>query len=419
MGTGCRNRCPFEQVEILVNGEVVWKEGPRQAGIDRPIAASVTAPAGGWVAARVHGGTTAWPAMDSYPFAHTAPLWFGPAGSTDPGAAARAAKDLLAALDVAEGRIEQSYEGPTLPNSSDESSERGRSLRRSFNSRLPNSHLPRSRSDSNLGVGSWELEVGSWPFTIRSIPMFSPPSGAIRDLPAPVAQVLGELVERAAASLGDTLRSVVLFGSAAENRLRPTSDVNVLVVVTRFEPARVEPLTAVLQRGHAAVRLAVMWLLEEEIAWASESFAVKFADIARRRRILFGSDPFTGLTISRHAAIIRVRQVLLNLMMRLRASYARDAGHDERLAILLADAAGPLRASAAEILELQGRPAPTAREALEILAAEWSPTRGAAVVQSIRTARETRRLEPGTPRSAMLDVIDLAGNFSGRAFELT
>jgi hypothetical protein len=240
-----------------------------------------------------------------------------------------------------------------------------------------------------------------------------------RDLPGPVAQVIGELVEGATASLGDTLRSVVLFGSAAENRLRPTSDVNVLMVVTRFDAARVDQLTGVLQRGHAAVRLAVMWLLEDEIRWASESFAVKFADIARRRRILFGTDPFAGLTISRQAAIIRVRQVLLNLVMRLRASYARDVGHEERIAMLLADAAGPLRASAAEILELQGRPAATAREALDVLATEWSPSRGAAVIQSIRTARETRRLEPGTARAALLDVIDLVGNFSGRAFELT
>jgi hypothetical protein len=67
------------------------------------------------MAARLHGGTTEWPAMDSYPFAHTAPLWFGSAGSTDPAAAARAAKDLLAALDVAEQRIAGSYAGTATP----------------------------------------------------------------------------------------------------------------------------------------------------------------------------------------------------------------------------------------------------------------------------------------------------------------
>jgi TolB protein len=66
-------------------------------------------PAGGWIAARVHGGEMAWPGMDSYPFAHTAPIWIGSRGSTDAAAAARAAKDLLAALDVAEQRVKTAY----------------------------------------------------------------------------------------------------------------------------------------------------------------------------------------------------------------------------------------------------------------------------------------------------------------------
>ena len=100
---------PFERVEVLVNGEVVWSgEGLKQAGT-QTYRGTATAPAGGWIAARIHGGVTAWPAMDSYPFAHTAPLWFGAIGSIDHTAARRAASDLLAALKVAEGRVQQAY----------------------------------------------------------------------------------------------------------------------------------------------------------------------------------------------------------------------------------------------------------------------------------------------------------------------
>jgi TolB protein len=106
---------PFEQVEVLVNGVVIWKG----SGLKEPGSAThrgtLRAPAGGWIAARVHGGIPAWPGMDSYPFAHTAPVWIRDVGSMDPAAAARAAKDLLAALDVAEGRIKQSYEGTETP----------------------------------------------------------------------------------------------------------------------------------------------------------------------------------------------------------------------------------------------------------------------------------------------------------------
>jgi TolB protein len=106
---------PFEKVEVLVNGEVVWTgQGLTQAGAQTH-RGTLTAPAGGWIAARAHGGVTAWPAMDSYPFAHTAPVWLASVGSIDPAAARRAAGDLLMALEVAEGRVKQAYGDASAP----------------------------------------------------------------------------------------------------------------------------------------------------------------------------------------------------------------------------------------------------------------------------------------------------------------
>jgi predicted nucleotidyltransferase len=51
------------------------------------------------------------------------------------------------------------------------------------------------------------------------------------DLPAPVATALTAFVSSATASLDSDLRSIVLFGSGAENRLRPTSDVNLAAIL--------------------------------------------------------------------------------------------------------------------------------------------------------------------------------------------
>jgi predicted nucleotidyltransferase len=246
-----------------------------------------------------------------------------------------------------------------------------------------------------------------------------PAADVIRDLPAPLARVLEDVVDRARSALGDTLRSVVLFGSAAENRLRATSDVNLLIVVSSFDPNRVRDMAPALQGAHAAVRLGVMWLAEEEIVAASESFAVKFADIVRRHRVLHGADPFAGLRISRDAALVRVRQVLLNLVLRLRAGLVLEHDREERIVAMVAEAAGPLRAGAAELLDLEGAPAPTAREALERLASEWSPQTAPGLLASIGTARETRRLDPGDGRAALIDLIALAGYLHRRARALT
>jgi hypothetical protein len=44
-----------------------------------------------------------------------------------------------------------------------------------------------------------------------------------------------------------------------------------------------------------------MFILESEIVVAKDAFAVKFADIVARHQVLYGNDPFAGLTISREA----------------------------------------------------------------------------------------------------------------------
>lgn len=238
------------------------------------------------------------------------------------------------------------------------------------------------------------------------------------DLPAPVATALSAFVSSAKASLDSDLRSIVLFGSGAENRLRPTSDVNVAVILRTFDARRVAALSETLVAARAAVRLNVMWLLEHEIPHAAEAFAVKFADILRRRRVLWGSDPFEALQVPREMAIARLRQVLMNLLMRLRASYAIHSQHEERLAALIADVAGPLRASAAEILELEGSTPPAPREALEqvvgtLPGGDWAP-----VLAAITQARTTRVVASGTAGPVLLRVIDLSCHLLERAVAL-
>ena len=107
---------PVGKVEILVNGKVVWSgQGLSEAG-RKTFAGKVTAPLGGWIAARIYGGATRPPMADSYPFAHTAPIWFGRVGSSDAAAAKASAQDLLRWMEVAEKRVEQGYTGAKVDN---------------------------------------------------------------------------------------------------------------------------------------------------------------------------------------------------------------------------------------------------------------------------------------------------------------
>jgi predicted nucleotidyltransferase len=234
-------------------------------------------------------------------------------------------------------------------------------------------------------------------------------------LPPEVQAQLATLVDRATAAFGPDLLSIVLFGSAAEGRLRATSDVNVMVVLARFDAARAEALRDPLRTAEAAVRLRAMFLLESEIQDAVEAFAQKFDDVLHRRQVLYGRDPFAAVAIPRAALKWRLRQTLLNLTLRLRQAYVVQGASEEQTALTLADAAGPLRAAAASLLELEGQPAASPREALERVAAATGVPELDAVVRLLSEIRETRRAPPGAAGPAVLHVIELARHLFDRA----
>ena len=106
---------PVETAEVLVNGKVMWSGKALAAAGKRRFKGHIRLPAGGWVAARVYGGASAWPVQDSYPFAHSAPVWIGKVGSTEPEAKRAAAADLLRWMDVAIPRLNSGYPDGAAP----------------------------------------------------------------------------------------------------------------------------------------------------------------------------------------------------------------------------------------------------------------------------------------------------------------
>jgi len=107
---------PFDSLEIFVNGTIVQTfEGNPLAG-SKNYQGSVEFPAGGWMTARVLGENTGWPAMDSYLFAESSPVWFDKVGSTDPAAARQSAQNLLMVLEVAEKNLKAGYGNAPIPN---------------------------------------------------------------------------------------------------------------------------------------------------------------------------------------------------------------------------------------------------------------------------------------------------------------
>jgi predicted nucleotidyltransferase len=238
------------------------------------------------------------------------------------------------------------------------------------------------------------------------------------DLPSQVGRVLTDFVAAAQTAFATDLSSIVLFGSAAEGRLRPTSDVNLLLLLTKFDQGRANELRTPLSVAQAAIRLSPMFILEAELPSAITAFAEKFSDIRRRRKVLFGSDPFVDVKIPREILITRLDQVLLNLILRLREAYVTRGLREEQLALAIAEAAGPLRACAATLLELEGQKELSPKTALEQYVKSAGESVWLEALPRISEAREQRMLPPGVAGVVLLNLIDVAKSIGSRLQKL-
>jgi predicted nucleotidyltransferase len=231
-----------------------------------------------------------------------------------------------------------------------------------------------------------------------------------------VATVLADFAGKAREVLADDLVSVVLFGSAAEGRLKATSDVNLILVLRAFEAEKLAQLGDQLLAADAAIQLRVMFLLESEIPAAVECFAQKFADILRRHRVIFGKEVFAATKVPRSPEIFRLRQILLNLTLRLREAYVSRGQRPEQVVRVLADALGPLRAAAGTLLELEGSANSDSDSTLKAVAASFG-AQGEAAAASLFAAHEGGPI--AEPQRALVRTIDLVTGMAARAVQLS
>lgn len=239
------------------------------------------------------------------------------------------------------------------------------------------------------------------------------------DVPQSVRRTLDGLLTAAQRAFGETLRSVILYGSAAEGRMRASSDVNLLFVLNAFEAQRANDFREPFRFAASAAKVTAMFLLEEELRGpAGAAFAQKFADIKRRHLVLFGSDLLADVTVAREALVRRLQQVLLNLSIRLREMYIERSLRAEQCAATVAEAAAPLRTSAASILELETGQVLAPKEALSRIVREMNRPRFSALLPHISEAREQLSLPAGQEAAILFDTLELARALHARSMKL-
>lgn len=162
------------------------------------------------------------------------------------------------------------------------------------------------------------------------------------------------------------LQAATLFGSAARGEwLEGISDVNVLVLLDRIDPAVLEraapPARAAMARG-------VTPLLMEVDEWrrAADVFTIELADMKDASVPLFGDDPAAVLPVNPQILRLQAERELRAKLLHLHGALLVAADDRRRLGQTLLHALPSFAAYLRAALRLAGRPVPrTSREVIE------------------------------------------------------
>ena len=142
---------------------------------------------------------------------------------------------------------------------------------------------------------------------------------------------LEELVRQLQLAYGNGLRSVVLFGSAVAGEHNPKkSDYNVLVIVDSLPLERLRAVSAVSKAWAEDGNPPPLTFTVREWKSSSDIFAMEYADILERHRVLYGEAPFNGIRVAPSDLRLQVENQTMGKLLQLRQS-VMGAGGDTRL----------------------------------------------------------------------------------------
>jgi hypothetical protein len=166
---------------------------------------------------------------------------------------------------------------------------------------------------------------------------------------------LQDLVDRLKKAQRDRLVSVILYGSGAGgNHHGEFSDLNVLCVLTRVTPAELADCEPVFKWWRAQGNPSPLLLSEEEVRTSTDCFPIEFQDILERRRVLFGKDAISGLSIDKTFYRAQIELELRAKLLRLRQKAAAVLTDKQELLKLMLDSVSTFLVLARHAVLLSG-----------------------------------------------------------------
>jgi hypothetical protein len=165
----------------------------------------------------------------------------------------------------------------------------------------------------------------------------------------PVAVALHDLQH----IFGERLQAMVAYG-------RPdASPVPSLVLVRSITAADLDECAARVASWHRAGCATPLLLTRDEFAGSLDAFPIEYGEIIESHRLVFGIDPFIGLTIRTEDLRRECETLVKSHLVHLRENYIECRGRQADVAALVAEAAPAFALILRRLARLDGAPAET------------------------------------------------------------
>jgi len=173
---------------------------------------------------------------------------------------------------------------------------------------------------------------------------------------------------------GDSLRSVILYGSAASGDHYRGSDYNLLVIVDRIEPARLREAARSTRAWTRAGNPAPLLMTPDFLANSADAYPLEWLDMLDHHRVLAGDDSLTALKVSDQNLRLELERELKSAWLKLLGRYQVAAGSPAELRELMAKSSSTFITLFRGCLRLLGvRPLPPRRSVAAMLAERLKP----------------------------------------------
>jgi predicted nucleotidyltransferase len=204
-------------------------------------------------------------------------------------------------------------------------------------------------------------------------------------------KLLNELVDRLRRDYGETLVSVVLYGSAASGEFHEKfSDLNVLVVLKQLGVRELTLGQETVRWWQKQKQPLPLLLGREEIENSSDVFPIEFLDIQHNHRVLDGEDVVAKFSIDTHDHRRQVEHELRAALLRLRGRFLGLQQDKSDVARLMLDSVSTFATLFRHALILAGGAAPVKKHEVFRAAAEKFAV-SAEPFENLLAAREQNR----------------------------